>query len=237
MSLALTNHSNGHWHGSASGTILYTTSTTNEIIVLFIFVEPNHLTGEVPVSTVVDTHGLTWARRTKFHAVFASTTDANVEEWWAASPTALSGTITVTMTASIDAAAMVTASISGCPSASAPWDTNVSLPVTASALTGTIVPVTGTMNTSAADTFVFGVFGTIGGSAETDTLAAVDTVIDSAGTQFANINVQGQEFTSAQSGLTVTFTPNRNVWLLVLDALSGSAGVVLPTIAQARIVG
>jgi hypothetical protein len=237
MTLAVTNSGINEVTHTTSGTLAYTTSVSNEIIVLFINSEPNAPVAPVRVSTVADTNGLVWNKRTSFDVlVNAAVNTYNSQEiWWAHAPAAVSGTITVTMASMIDGLAMIYASVSGCTNFKNPWNANVSLPDTTSNPVNSAVSPTLSVNTSG-DAYVFGFFGTPVNS--TETAGSGFTMIQGANfnnpTNWVGNYVEGAYFSTGQTGLAVAMANAQPGWGYIVDALS-TAGSGFPY-SQARVI-
>lgn len=236
--MVATDTSNAQFSTNTTGTITYNASIANEIIVLFVNSEPNHLTGPVPISTVTDTHGLTWTRRKQLDFVAASSpnSDDTLEIWWARSPVIQSGTITVTFPSTIDDAAMVTVSVCNAYTGANPWDANVSLPATVTNPASTLITPTVNVNTSSPHTFIFGMLGTPTGIGTSQGAGTGFTMINfkenGGGVNFSKVYVEGNYFSSAQSGRAVAMTVNNSRWGFIADALSheAPAGTLSPTV-------
>jgi len=145
------------------GTPGFTTHGPNEIVVLTINTVPN---GPAPVlvSSVTDTTGLTWTRRSATSSANGWTANGNtcdtVEVWWALCPTARSGNLTITHASSIEVASVSTMSFTGVNTAS-PWDPSPSFPATATFASLT-ANATQTPSVSASTTgprYLLGIYG------------------------------------------------------------------------------
>ena len=220
--------------GAGSGTIAYTTVGTDNIIVLFSQSSPNHTSGSVDISTVTDTHSLTWTKKTSLHILSASSpnVDNTQEVWWAHAATALSGTITVTYGATIDDAALTTVSVSGVYDPTSPWDPNVSLPATASNTTGSAAIPSVTLSTTAASTLVLGFYGAPINHAETsgaNSLFLTAHQNNAGGTNWGYNYVGEMAFTSPQTSVTASFGSSVSRWGFIVVALDGTTSVTSPT--------
>jgi hypothetical protein len=231
---AITNTAGASFGGGTPGTVAYTTVGVDNIVVLHITSEPNHTSGSVAVSSVADTHSLTWTKKTDLHFLSASTpnTDNTQEIWWAHAPTALSGTITVTMAATIDDGTLTTVSVSGVYDPASPWDPNVSLPATATNTTGSATTPSATFSTTAASTLVLGFYGAPVNYAEIsadNSLFLVVNQINSGGTNWSYNYVGEATYTSPQTSIAASFGASVARWGLIVLALDGSNPVVSPT--------
>src|ERR1035437_1787956 len=165
MAVAVVNTSGANFGGGTPGTVAYTTVGVDNIIVLHISSEPHNVT-PVAVSTVTDTNSLAWTKKASLDTL--ATLTANTQEvWWAHAPTAISGTITVTMAAAIDDGSLSTLSVSGVYDVANPWDPNSSLPATSSD-TGASAAPSVTISTTAAETMVLGFWVTYNSSDESN---------------------------------------------------------------------
>lgn len=239
MALAATNHGISEVIHTTSGTLGYTTSAADEIIVLFVCSEPDTSAANRPVSTVTDTNGLTWTKRKALSFVAATpATYCDLEIWWAHAPAATTGTITVTMSGTIDGMAMVYAAISGCTNFTDPWNSNPSLPAT-STNPGAAATPSLSVNTTG-DAYVFGFWGSPHNGSQT--VGAGFTVLE--GQTFNNPSewignwVEGAYFSTGQTGLAVAFGSSVDNWGFIVDALStAGGGAVTPhPYSQARVI-
>lgn len=237
MSLSATNHGINEVIHVASGTIAYTTSAVDEIIVLFVNSQPNSSVAPVPVSSVTDTNGLTWTKRKALSYLnTAPNTYDDLEIWWAHAPTATSGTITVNMTGTIDGLAMIYAAISGCTNFSNPWNSNVSLPATTTNPGGAATPSL-SVNTTG-DAYVFGMWG---GPHNNGQIAGTGfTMLEGAlfnnPTLWVNDYVEGAYFSTSQTGLAVAMGNSVDSWGFIVDALSTAGTVSAHPYAQGRVI-
>ncbi len=151
---------------TTTGTILITTPTPNNIVVLHIAInqegDPSHRQAPLPSISSVSGGGVTWARRSRtagtvtggfsFGDIFVAS-----ETWWAAAPTALTAA-PVTITTNSDLAYLIATSVavSGA-NLSSPWDTSGSLPAVATHLSGadTVPSVAGVTTTNPNDVLFF----------------------------------------------------------------------------------
>lgn len=208
--------------GNNSGTITLSTNLSNDIIVLAVISENNGGAGK-HVTGVSDGSGLTWASRA---SIDAAETGLSLDTWWAYAPSALSSdVITYTLSGSIDDAALVAFGVNGASNTTAPWDTNVSLPASAStSVPSTPASVSG-VSTSAATTMLIGVAGdgtSMGShSYSPDTgFSNIDGIYNGGGSRAAAIGSQYKVVSSAQSGITlnsgISASPR---WVIIADAI------------------
>ncbi len=153
----------------SSGTIAVTTTSTDDIIVLAIF-DAKQTSASTTVTSVTGGVGLTWAKRIgRTDALNGCTSipvtacGADTELWWAYSAVAQSAAnITFNLAAPMDGAVANIVGVNGASSFVAPFDPNVSLPVSASNLTGISAAVTvGGYSTSIANDLQFYFFAIV----------------------------------------------------------------------------
>lgn len=204
--------------GASSGAVTFSTTLPDDIIVLMMSLE-NSPAAAPTVLSVADTAGLTWARRSFQN--HASTTH-RLEVWWAHAAAVLTGDVITATTDFYDDATMTVFAINGA-NLSAPWDTNGSLPATATGNGN--VPSVGSVATTANDTFVLGFTSdaqspqfTGGAGSGFTTLA---TPHNNGRNNWSNGASEYQQFASPQTGLTVNFAALvSNVdWAIIADAI------------------
>ncbi len=124
----------------------FTTTGTNRVVIIVALVNgPNVNSGAV--TSISDTAGLSWSKRAQIGG-----SGFDIEEWYAVAPVALTGDVaTVNLTASPSFNAMTEFAASG-TNTSAPWDTNVVLPVRSQANAAV------TVSTTAAATMILGLY-------------------------------------------------------------------------------
>lgn len=220
-------------------TCTYTTDDVDEIILLFFNGQTgaNALTA-VQVSTVNDTNTLTWAKRTQKISASMNVSGGHtcldtVEVWWAHSPTAQSGTITLVTNLTPDSMSVAAQPFLNVLSMTAPFDTDGSIPASSENDTTTGSVATETINT-AAPGYVMGIWGSAaGGDIGADTgwthLITSDT---SSGTNWSRLNVVGMTTFSPQTGLVVDGTGSEASWVFIADALAGDTGLPANTWAS-----
>lgn len=219
--------------GASSGTVAYQTIGTDNIVLLHSQSSPNHTTGSVNITTVTDTNGLTWTKKTSLHILtpaYSGTTDNTQEIWWAHAATAVSGTITVTFGATIDDGAFTTLSISGVYDVASPFDPNVSMPATASNTSGAATAPSTTISTTAAGTLVLGFYGAPINHTETSgSLTVIVSQTNSGGTNYGYNYVGEAAYTSPQSSITASLGASVADWGFIVLALNGSTSVFSPS--------
>lgn len=236
--------SNSALTGGSSGTVAYTTTAAHQIIVLIIHSENNSAVAPVAVSTVTDTNGLTWAKRTSqsFLSPSSPNTYDTTEIWWAHAPAAVSGTITVTMASAIDGGGVMALSMAGVLNTAAPWDTNGSLPAKVTNATASAVAPSATISTSSTASFVFGIWGSPTSNAQQEVApfgsTSMGAVNNNGGVNFSHMFVEGAAFATVQSSRVVSLNFANDRWGFIVDAISGDvAPVTTPTLSRAMIVG
>jgi hypothetical protein len=218
--------------GTTSATVAYTTVGTDNIVILHSQSSPNSTSGSVDITTVTDTNGLTWHKKTSLHFLSASSpnTDNTQEVWWAHAPTAVSGYISVTFGATIDDGAFTTLSISGVYDVANPFDPNVSMPATATNTTGAAAIPSTTISTTAAATLVLGFYGAPINHAETaGSLTVIVSQTNAGGTNWGYNYVGEAAYTAAQTSITASLGSSVARWGFIVLALSGSSAVTYPT--------
>ncbi len=224
--------------GSAGGTTAttsvtsgtFTTTGTSDVLIVNTGTNLNTVT----VSSVVSSPALTWTHRTSV----SQGTVVNEEEWYTATTSTFSGTVTVTWSAG-GTNTFVVFGISGaatgnCGSGGTTcFDANAALPATNG--NAGVNPVTATISTSTANDFLFGlsvVDHSSANSCRTYTQGTGFTLILSETSAGAGTcNSQNEEYeavSSTQSSLAVQFTLNSvggtTTWTEIGDAVVASTG-------------
>ena len=214
------------WGGGGSTTspaLSYTTTAVDQNIILEIATE--NASGTYPViASVADTNGLTWAKR---GATQTGTTSEPafqaVEVWWAHAPTAVSGTITVTMTGVIDIGVISGIILQGAVNPSAPWDTNGSLPAHFSDVTGSPVAPSATISTTNPHTLVLAMGSNPRGFSQSVAggLTLNDSRNTSSGVNWEDTFFASQFFATAQTSTTIALGTSTG-WFqfLIVDAIA-----------------
>jgi hypothetical protein len=238
MALSLDGTAHGSTTTSTTATATLTTANTNDVIVAF--VEVSHPTNTPSVTSVAG-GGLTWTKRQTKAVTFTANTAGKLvaEEWWAPSAGALaSQVITLTGDASgnPDHCNITVFGVSGVNNINAPFDTDASLPVSFSAPdtggnkdpsnVGTVRP---TLNTSQAHSMVIGYLVNISSPTERVDIASVAWVSiatenNAGGTDWSNACSEEFIFTTAQTGLAVSFRDASNNYIILGDALTSDVG-------------
>lgn len=228
--------------GIASGastvaTAALTTVTINTIVVVCVNAEWVSGIGSSGIVTGVAGAGLTFVKRSgvayQDTAAGAGNSWSDTEVWWAFSSGAITAqAFTATFSKpggnNFDDASIIAFTVTGFTGTlyhTVPWDINGSLPATATAVTVTPPTVSGVSTTSAA-IMVIGVTSTSG--AGTINAVAGYTIITTAtnggGSNISKVGGEFQNFSSAQSSITVAFNTNLNGWAMIADALAVAGG-------------
>jgi hypothetical protein len=247
--VALDGHSSGTSTGSTTATVNITTTGTNRIVVVCSFQYSNTGVAQRTILGVADVAGLTWtARGLGVGGNFNTNNQSFAQCHWALAASALTAdTITVTASGATDTTALFVTGWSGV-NTSTPFDVNGSLPAYASNLTAAVsdISVAG-VSTTNANTCAFALFTTnnnVGGALPTTAPTGFTNTTDITNVSNASTFNDGQSatevFTSAQSGITVTFNPGnfQNArWLLIVDALQQASASTAPPLRSLLGVG
>lgn len=236
MTLAVVSGSSWQVSGSAISTktlALNSQGVANTIVVLQIVT----LNGAVsspsytPVTSVTDTNGLTWARRSQKQVSpqYGATTQFNsynIETWWAFASAAQSNTVTVTLAGSTLLFADLF-TVSGSLRTSNPWDTNASLPGIHSVndpAANLAAPVSPTISTTSAKSLVFGIEVDHGQSGNaTNAVSPFTDILTARPALNIGADIFSNVYSAAQTNITPTFTGAQYDNVVVVDALSGDA--------------
>lgn len=213
----------GSAHGA--GTVTLTTTNNDDVIVLGVYVERAGQSGTAQVSSVSG-GGLSWQFLKA--VTWTSAGGSDVEIWWAHAPSPLiTAVITINFNGTNDDYAALAFGVSGANWA-APWDTNASLPASATQTTSGS-PTVGGISTTALNTMVISFAGSVSFFAGTDNQAGF-TAAGAPPTTAANSNsascfAEYQIETAAQSGITTTIAGSRG-------ASIGNWGIISAAIIQ-----
>lgn len=228
MTITLAN-SNSQLSGGTSASVPYTTTAAHQIIVLITGSENNSAVAPATVSTVTDTNSLTWHKRKSqsFLSPSSPNTYDNTEMWWAHAPTAVSGTINVTMSSAVDAGGMISLSFAGIPNTAAPWDANASLPATVTNPTASAIAPSVTISTTSTVSYVLEIWSSPTTNNQQEIAPFGTTgmggVNNNGGVNDSHMFVAGAAFTSPQSSLVAHLNFANDRWGFIVDALSGDA--------------
>ena len=178
---------------NASITYNLTTYEPNDIVVVAVFNE-NSGTGNPAVVSSITASGLTFAKRSSVSQAFG----AGLEVWWALATNPLIAlSMTIAFTGTFDDASSVACGVAGCATG-APWDSNGSLPATASTYT-----ISGFSTTSADDCLVTFV-GSETGPTNPFGFTTIGSTTTSAGTYPTTLITGYQDVSSPQSSITLS---------------------------------
>ena len=173
---------------NSSLTYNVTTWEPNDILVVAVFNE-NNGTGNPATVASITSSGLTFAQRSSV----SQTDGGGMEVWWALAATPLiAQSLTIAFTGTFDDASSVAYGVAGCATG-APWDSNGSLPQTASGFS-----ITGFSTTSADDCLVTFV-GSASGEVNPFGFTVIVTTSDSAGSWGTSITTGYQDVSSPQT--------------------------------------
>ena len=178
---------------NASITYNVTTWEPNDILVVAVFNE-NSGTGNPAVVSSITASGLSFAKRSSVSQAFG----AGLEVWWALATNPLIAlSMTIAFTGTFDDASSVAYGVAGCATG-APWDSNGSLPATASTFT-----ITGFSTTSADDCLVTFV-GSETGPTNPFGFTTIGSTTTSAGTYTTTLITGYEDVSSTQSSITLS---------------------------------
>jgi hypothetical protein len=213
-----------------SGTVGYQTNSPGEVIVLTMLTAPGSA-APAPCSSVTDTNGLVWARRSINSSAVGVTNSGNsvstVEMWWAYSAAAQSGTITMTFPASLAIGCVQAASFRGIVNPTDPWDPNPSLPAvtTFASLTSGVkqAPSVSGVSTSWPNSYLINVYGSCGSGDNIGPPSGWTNINQNEGGNpvFGTNDTAGLSTSVLQTNLTVAIPSNEFTWVFVVDALKG----------------
>lgn len=243
MTITVENATNGGTNGSNSSTTCnYTTSGLDRVVILSIL-----LTSEVgsntTVTTVTDADGLTWTRRKQLLGpVDSGGIYQTLEIWWAYAPTAHTNkVITVSYNQAARTQALTSYAVAGLLTPSSPWDSNGSLPASATNVGSTAVPAVPSVSTTGGSGILLGWYGTrgivVGVAGSGYTLILNNSQEPGAGQNRAYSSTEYKLIATPQSGVTVDAGPTTTPWLMIADSLAGAAPPGVPNTGRGVIVG
>ena len=216
----------GHSAGTTSLAAALTTAGTNRIVCALTFIE---LSTTGLLVTGVAGGGLTWQKRSQatYYPSGASTPNnaGSLELWWAVAPTALAAvTITATLNAASDDAAILVFGVAGCNTTN-PWDANVSMG--AKLFYPTAPPTFAGMSTTQANDFLIFAFGSNSATA----IGTVPTGFTQLGIHSFWSGANPATVGAAYLGVTATQTNQTYAWgsalgttAVIFDALTADTG-------------
>lgn len=239
--LAGTNGTQNFTGGVTSTTVGYTTDDVDEIVVLAVNYCPT-TGGPLSITTVTDTNGLTWHKRSSYS--IPTTVDGyggdsvqnTGDVWWAHSPTAQSGTITINFSGAVDAGGAGTQAYQYVLSLTAPWDPNPSLPAVMYNTTPPGGGGTTTTTTPSLDVETDGpgvILGFLMSPCNLSVTAGTEftqvlSVDNNGGNNYSRMHVESTLSDRAWTspGFTVNQASALNGYIFIADALMGAGGVV-----------
>ncbi len=210
MTLALDGSATAYSTNTSYITISLSTTKPNDVIIVSAFVYNG------TVSSISDTANLSWKFRA--HAVISNTFD--LEEWYAISPNALSSdSIQVNYSGGGGSNVGIAYGISGANTA-APFDSNSTLPATATSTVSSSV-AKAAISTSNANDFIIGTVATQPSGNITITAGSGFTEIAEASPLDNYIFSEYQIVTATQSNFSVSvnFSPSTTGWEFIADAI------------------
>lgn len=213
---------------ASSATVQFSTGGADRVVVIQITTGSVSGVGQT-VSGITDTAGLTWAKRSSNQLNFGSGI-TNMEVWWAHAPVQLTNeTITVNWTAPASSIVLLPVTFAGIQTPSAPWDSDGSLPASATHSGGASTPSVSGVSTASAQGVILEFTATANFTAPTSVDRANYAVMGP-----ANANPSGgggvasyeefgyKAFSTAQSGLTISGGISTQPWSFIADALVGT---------------
>lgn len=237
MTLAIEGAATTQWStGATSGTINITTSGTDRIIILVVASEK---TGTVQSTNLPTASGLTFALRKTLPFTDSGGGDQVLSVYWAyAAAQQTAKTITINLGATPDDVSVGVFAVSGVTNFTNPWDTNSSLPATATGNSGPPATVSG-VSTTQANSMIFGFYGTRNGptnpGADTGNgYASVLSLVNTGGSAYSGVFVESKLCSSAQSSLTVATanSGSSSHYTWIVDAITADGSSPSGTIAQ-----
>lgn len=248
MALSIVNSSVQTGTASTGSTVAIGTGLTDansgDIIIAQIGAEWVTSVGAAGTVLGVSGGGLTWQKRTgtSIHYVTTNNFDCwqRSEIWWAYSSGPLTtqvitATFSLPSSTNFDDACIICFAVTGFTGGAyptAPWDSNVSLPVIANfagdSVPTSTVPTLSTLSTTNAATMVLGAVFTsnneqgLGGLGSGYSL--VGSVTNGGAVNTESMDCEQQVFAAAQTNLTVNWTGARPCWTLIADALAQTGG-------------
>lgn len=209
------------------------TTTTAGIVIFATHAEATAIQGDHPIASGVSGGGLTWARRSTLSLDGGVAPYATLDVWWAYSSGALTAqTITVTWgNVTIDDMSCVVFGVknfTGTNYQTQPWDSNGSLPATASS-TGTSAPTVSGVGTTSANTMLLGIGGTTSGTNVTagSGFTIIKNQHNGGGVNASDTFTEQDVVSVTQSGISIAFTGSVARWTMIGDALAQSGSVAV----------
>jgi len=227
---------NANFSGTATGNVSLTTTQPDDIIVAIVHTETTGANGYRPVGSVTDTAGLSWQRRAQYQWAGGRNSNSNtLEIWWAHAPAALTAdTITAHISGgNVDDATILAFGVAGAD-IDEPFDTNASLPASATGgASSASTPSLAGVSTDAARELILAVAGSPRSGGTSSSPADFTTL--------ANFtNGGGTDWSSQQSEYKLATAPLDNAlvafgtaftilnWGLIVDAIKAPAAGIPP---------
>ncbi len=246
-SIVVENPMGGGTDESASGTITVNTSDTGRVLVLGIHAERDVHYGTLSsptVTSVASTSGLTWNLLKQLqvnNSAATSTGYDDVELWWAYAAAQLTNeVITITFDSAVDNASFNYIAVGNALTPTNPWDSNASLPATASNSGTSVVPtqVTGVSSSASSGGLIVAVWGSTqsgitnpafptpgsGYTAPTPSTFGEPAggVQEVGGHLNSYSTLEYKLVSSPQSNITVAFGQNTYDWGIIVGVIVGS---------------
>jgi len=227
---------NANFSGPSTGNVSLTTTQSDDIIVAIVHTETTGSSGYRPVGSIIDTAGLSWQRRAQYQWAGGRNSNSNtLEIWWAYAPAALTADmITAHISGgNVDDATILAFGVAGADTTS-PFDTNVSLPATATGGASTAsTPSVAGASTGATRALVLAVAGspraggTSSSSADFTTLA---NFTNGGGSDWSSQQTEYKLATAPLINATVAFGTSFTIqnWGLIVDAIKAPAAGIAP---------
>ena len=220
--------------GAATNTVAsaaFTSSNSNDVVIAFV----NTTNGSSITVSSISGGGLTWIKRKQFAITTSTFNFGSIEEWYgiAASPLS-SQVITATLSGNSNSATITVFAISG-GNTTTPFDVNVSLPATASDITGTsTVPTVSGVSTTNANTVLLSLVCLPGNNVtltDPSGFTRIGLVSGFSGSpNFTNGSSQSDRniVSLSQSSISVAYSTVAN-WGMLVDAVQAAgAAATLP---------
>ncbi len=227
---------NANFSGSATGNVALTTTQPDDVVVAIVHTETTGSNGYRPVDSVTDTAGLAWQRRAQYQWAGGRNSNSNtLEIWWAHAPVALTAdTITAHITGgNVDDATILTFGVAGAD-VDEPFDTNASLPATATGGASTAsTPSLAGLSTDAARALILAVAGsprTGGTSSSPADFTTLANFTNSGGSDWSSQQSEYKLATGPLIDASVAFGTSFTIqnWGLIVDAIKAPAAGIPP---------
>jgi hypothetical protein len=227
---------NANFSGTAAGNVSLTTTQPDDLIIAIVHTETTGANGYRPVGSVTDAASLSWQRRAQYQWAGGRNSNSNtLEIWWAHAPAALTAnTITAHISGgNVDDATILAFGVAGAD-INEPFDTNASLPATATGGAATAsTPSLAGVSTDAARALILAAAGsprTGGTSSSPADFTTLANFTNSGGTDWSSQQSQYKLATGMLSNATVAFGTSFTIqnWGLIVDAIKAPAAGIPP---------